>query len=365
MALLLSSAVPTLHSTPLRTRHRKSQSTIPQHEPNSRHSSAIHPGRSSARRGRACQLVLGRIPEKMQGRIGRAQRNTKRPAPEPDEWIRTERVSVHVARWREAPLILFRRIASTGTTVCGCGPHHHNLSASAMASRNHPRSPSRARRASATKSRTLSMDHKEAPKSTRNKASKPTYCNNPKAYPDVAPDFPDYARALDAARNFKTQNPHQPVHDLDHDEWRSVMTEADRLVASRLNFDRRKYVLSKRQLFTAFLDHLAKKDAGGKSTWNKTAAQLKSNVDVTKISPLFEFFQAQGCFEEGSEHWRRMLRRCRRRRSSTATVASTTRSMRRAKSRRMELLDSFPVAVLFHLRSATSFLYWTSTSHTI
>lgn len=172
----------------------------------------------------------------------------------------------------------------------------HSMTSFSLKGRRN-RSDQSIRRSSKITTQSISSSVAEA-KHSRSRSTKPRKSSNISDYLDYAPPVSTMQNPIQRARELKGLSVKNPI-DLNSDDLRHQLCDAERIVAQSLNISCKDYLLVKRQVFGDYVAWLRDKRAGKqKNNWNKTAAQRSSNIDVGKVSQVFVFFQAVGWFEE-------------------------------------------------------------------
>lgn len=107
------------------------------------------------------------------------------------------------------------------------------------------------------------------------------------------------------ARNDQIVRPFGGGTSIEHDPERHLLSEPEALVATKLSLTCDKYLLSKRLILQGFAKYLRNR-AQSNENWNKTAAQKCCNIDVSKTSAIWAFYNAVGLFDDDMhEHYNR------------------------------------------------------------
>ena len=135
--------------------------------------------------------------------------------------------------------------------------------------------------------RAIGKSHRASPQKKKMSSNYLDYPSN------IAPGFDTMINPKDAADlcpRLRTNYQHK----LDVDPLEDELHESERIIAEKLSMDVVRFLCVKRQLFKGFLEHLKRRDC----SWNKTAAQKCSNIDVLKVSQVFMFYNRVGWFNE-------------------------------------------------------------------
>ncbi|KAI9725639.1 MAG: hypothetical protein M1828_002924 [Chrysothrix sp. TS-e1954] len=132
------------------------------------------------------------------------------------------------------------------------------------------------------------------PKHARNKSTKVKRSSDHRDYTDYAPSFDTMIEPLINAQKVRALEVKNPI-DLENDILKDELHEAELIAAKRLNISASVYLCTKRQIFEGYVQHLGGSKQGN---WNKTAAQNAVNLDVTKASALWQFYNEIGWFDK-------------------------------------------------------------------
>lgn len=142
-------------------------------------------------------------------------------------------------------------------------------------------------------------------KSSRAKSTKPTTETDWTKVPDYSPSPCSMKDGMAHARNDQIVRPFGGGTSIEHDPERHLLSEPEALVATKLSLTCDKYLLSKRLILQGFAKYLRNR-AQSNENWNKTAAQKCCNIDVSKTSAIWAFYNAVGLFDDDMhEHYNR------------------------------------------------------------
>lgn len=132
------------------------------------------------------------------------------------------------------------------------------------------------------------------PKHARNKSTKVKRSSDHTDYPDYGPPFQAMMDPTTHAEQMRILSIKNPI-DLENDPLRNELHQAELIAAKNLNISCAVYLCTKRQIFEGYVEHLRGSRQGN---WNKTAAQNVVNLDVTKASALWQFYNDIGWFDK-------------------------------------------------------------------
>jgi len=142
-------------------------------------------------------------------------------------------------------------------------------------------------------------------KSSRAKSTKPTTETDWTKVPDYSPNPSAMKDGMLHARNDQIVRPFGGGTSIEHDPERHLLSESEALVATKLSLTCDKYLLSKRLILQGFAKYLRNR-AQSNENWNKTAAQKCCNIDVSKTSAIWAFYNAVGLFNDDMhDHYNR------------------------------------------------------------
>lgn len=233
--------------------------------------------------------------------------------------------------WSDTPYDFNRRLTPppTATSARNAAPRSHKRKASndldlnpgPSPKKRHttPATPKLASVATHSRKRSSQSDthlSKGDARPTRQPANKAPVSKDFKDWPDFSPNTStlDNANAASIARfeSLSTTKGKDNSEDKDASDMHKVELEA----AKRANLDCGRYLFTKRAVFCGYLKHLLAlhdkrkltpdEAAKGLKSWNKTAAQNCSSIDVNKTSKLFDLFWSKlGWFQE--EHFKEYI----------------------------------------------------------
>lgn len=172
---------------------------------------------------------------------------------------------------------------------------------------------SRVRRASSTQpasgskraARAISQAPNGENKSSRAKSTKPTTETDWTKVPDYSADPSTMKDPMMHAKNEHIVKSFGGGTLIDNDPDRHLLSEAEAFVAAKLSLTCDKYILSKRLILQGFVKYLQNRGQSNEN-WNKTAAQKCCNIDVSKTSAMWGFYNAVGWFDDDMhEHYMR------------------------------------------------------------